>query len=94
MVHVIWQLRQGAEPTGDAVEDQVVFPDECSLKEVSPLTCVISVGAVHVYHHYICEQGQPGTGSDKVFLDLQIPNQPRCYELHFPADASRSLFFW
>uniref|UniRef100_A0A7S0RUT9 Pru domain-containing protein n=1 Tax=Chlamydomonas leiostraca TaxID=1034604 RepID=A0A7S0RUT9_9CHLO len=56
MVHVVWQLRAGAEATGEPLEDQIVFPEECSLRE--------------------------------------IPSQPRCYELHFPADASRSLFFW
>jgi hypothetical protein len=34
MVHVVWQLRTGAEPTGEPVEDQIVFPEECSLREV------------------------------------------------------------
>jgi hypothetical protein len=108
MVHVVWQLRNGAEPSGEAVEDQIVFPEECSL--TSPSMHTIWHGpaygtmlhghdnmccmAKHAAWHARCTPSIQQHGPTRLPLHPQIPSQPRCYELHFPNDASRSLFFW
>ncbi len=94
LAHVQWFNRVGAAATGAAEHDVVVFPQECSLKPVSPPVQRDPYGRTRTAEPPASQQAGGPTGRARTHDPSQIPNQPRCYVLEFPEDKSRNLFFW